>query len=292
MSDVVKPKRGGPRSSVDWSETQPYKRISVAKVSPAIGAVVSGVQLADIDDETYSEIRRALNENCAIFFRDQHMTPEQHIAFGRRFGDLDIHPAAANSTGHEEILVIAADENSSRANGEAWHSDVSCEPQPPLGSILYMKEIPPVGGDTLFASMYSAYDALSDRMKEYLHGLVAVHDGNHVYKGLYQGVADKPSYPMAKHPIVRTHPETGRLSLFVNRSFTTHIVGIPKDESDAILGYLFDHVEHPNFQTRFVWEENSVAFWDNRSAQHRAIWDYWPHRRYGHRVTVKGDTPV
>jgi taurine dioxygenase len=155
-----------------------------------------------------------------------------------------------------------------------------------------MKEIPPVGGDTLFASMYAAYEALSDRMKEYLHGLVAVHDGNHVYKGLYQGVADKPSYPMAKHPIVRTHPETGRLSLFVNRSFTTHIVGIPKDESDAILGYLFDHVEHPNFQTRFVWEENSVAFWDNRSAQHRAIWDYWPHRRYGHRVTVKGDTPV
>jgi taurine dioxygenase len=292
MSDVVKPKRGGPRSKVDWSETQPYKRISVAKVSPAIGAVVSGVQLSDIDDETYVEIRRALNENCAIFFRDQHMTPEQHIAFGRRFGDLDIHPAAANSTGHEEILVIAADENSSRANGEAWHSDVSCEPQPPLGSILYMKEIPPVGGDTLFASMYAAYDALSDRMKEYLHGLVAVHDGNHVYKGLYQGVADKPSYPMAKHPIVRTHPETGRLSLFVNRSFTTHIVGIPKDESDAILGYLFDHVEHPNFQTRFVWKENSVAFWDNRSAQHRAIWDYWPHRRYGHRVTVKGDTPV
>ena len=292
MSDVVKPKRGGPRSKVDWSESQPYKRITVAKVSPAIGAVVSGVQLADIDDETYVEIRRALNENCAIFFRNQHMTPEQHIAFGRRFGDLDIHPAAANSTGHEEILVIAADENSSRANGEAWHSDVSCEPQPPLGSILYMKEIPPVGGDTLFASMYAAYEALSDRMKEYLHGLVAVHDGNHVYKGLYQGVADKPSYPMAKHPIVRTHPETGRLSLFVNRSFTTHIVGIPKDESDAILGYLFDHVEHPNFQTRFVWEETSVAFWDNRSAQHRAIWDYWPHRRYGHRVTVKGDTPV
>ena len=292
MSDVVKPKRGGPRSKVDWSETQPYKRISVSKVSPAIGAVVSGVQIAEVDDETLAEIRRALNENCVVFFRDQHMTPDQHIAFGRRFGDLDVHPAAANSAGFEEILVIAADENSSRANGEAWHSDVSCEPQPPMGSILYMKEIPPVGGDTLFANMYAAYDALSDRMKEYLHGLVAVHDGNHVYKGLYAGVADKPAYPMAKHPIVRTHPETGRQSLFVNRSFTTHIVGVPKDESDAILDYLYNHIEHPNFQTRFVWEANSVAFWDNRSAQHRAIWDYWPHRRYGHRVTVKGDTPI
>jgi taurine dioxygenase len=279
MSDVVKPKRGGPRSKVDWSEAQPYKRISVSKVSPAIGAVVSGVQIAEVDDETLAEIRRALNENCVVFFRDQHMTPEQHIAFGRRFGDLDVHPAAANSAGFEEILVIAADENSSRANGEAWHSDVSCEPQPPMGSILYMKEIPPVGGDTLFANMYAAYDALSDRMKEYLHGLVAVHDGNHVYKGLYAGVADKPAYPMAKHPIVRTHPETGRQSLFVNRSFTTQIVGVPKDESDAILGYLYNHIEHPNFQTRFVWEANSVAFWDNRSAQHRAIWDYWPHRR-------------
>ena len=125
----------------------------------------------------------------------------------------------------------------------------------------------------------------------YLDGLVAVHDGEHVYRGLYQGVADKPTYPRAKHPVVRTHPESGRKCLFVNRSFTTHIVGLPKDESDAILNYLYDHMEHPNFQVRFQWQPNSIAMWDNRSAQHRAIWDYWPHRRYGHRVTVMGDTP-
>jgi taurine dioxygenase len=143
----------------------------------------------------------------------------------------------------------------------------------------------------MFASMYAAYDALSERMKSYLGGLVAVHDGEHVYRGLYTGVADKPTYPRAKHPVVRTHPETGRKGLFVNRAFTTHIDGVPRDESDAILAYLYDHMEHPNFQVRFTWQANSVAMWDNRCAQHRAIWDYWPHRRYGHRVTVLGDTP-
>lgn len=291
MSDVVKPRRGGPRSSVLWEETAPYSRITVKKLTPAIGAEISGVDLSNVDEETYGEIRRALNENCAIFFRDQHMSVDQHIAFGRMFGELDVHPAAGNDTGREEILVIHADENSKRANGEAWHSDVSCEPSPPMGSILHITEIPPVGGDTMFSSMYAAYDALSDNMKNYLEGMYAVHDGNHVYKGLYDNVADKPVYPSAKHPIVRTHPETGKKCLFVNRSFTTHIVGLPRDESDAILGFLYNHMEHPNFQYRFVWQANSVAFWDNRCAQHRAIWDYWPHRRHGHRVTVKGDAP-
>lgn len=284
-------KRGGPRSTADWSEGDAYRRITVTRATPNTGALISGVQIADIDDETFGEIRRALNEHCVVFFRDQELTVEQHIAFGRRFGDLDVHPAAANATGHAEILVITADENSDRANGEAWHSDVSCQPEPPAQSILHMHEVPPTGGDTLFASMFAAYEALSDPMKRYLEGMVAVHDGEHIYRGLYAGVADKPAYPRAKHPIVRTHPESGRKGLFVNRSFTTHIVGVPRDESDAVLGYLYDHIEHPNFQVRFQWEPNSLAMWDNRSAQHRAIWDYWPHRRYGHRVTVKGDTP-
>ena len=284
-------KRGGPRSTADWSDGDPYSRITVTRTTPNTGALISGVQLGDIDDETFGEIRRALNEHCVVFFRDQELTVEQHIAFGRRFGELDVHPAAANATGHAEILVISADENSDRANGEAWHSDVSCQPEPPAQSILHMHEVPPTGGDTLFANMFAAYEALSDPMKRYLDGMVAVHDGEHIYRGLYTGVADKPAYPRAKHPIVRTHPESGRKGLFVNRSFTTHIVGVPRDESVAVLGYLYDHIEHPNFQVRFQWEPNSLAMWDNRSAQHRAIWDYWPHRRYGHRVTVKGDTP-
>lgn len=275
----------------DWTEGAPYERITVRKATPTVGAYVGGVDLARIDDETLAEVRRALNEHCVIFFRDQTLTPEEHIDFGRRFGDLDIHPAATNSAKHEEILVIFADENSERANGEEWHSDVSCLPQPPMGSILYMHEVPPAGGDTMFSSMSAAYEALSDRMKGYLDGLTAVHDGAHVFSASYYSRKDNAAYPRAEHPIVRTHPETGKKCLFVNRGFTTHIRGVPRDESDAILAYLYKHMEHPNFQVRFAWEPKSIAFWDNRSAQHRAIWDYWPHRRKGHRVTVKGDTP-
>ena len=290
MTDVAA-RKGGPRSIADWTEHAPYQRLNMRRYSPNVGVVIEDIDLAHVDDETIEEIRRAVAEHCVVFFRDQHLSVDQHIAFGRRFGKLDVHPAAGNATGHEEILVISADENSSRVAGEAWHSDVSCQPEPPMGSILHIHEVPPSGGDTMFANMYAAYDALSDKMKQYLDGLVAVHDGEHVYRGRYSGVVDKPEYPTAKHPAVRTHPETGRKCLFVNRAFTTHIVGIPRDESDAILNFLYQHMEHPNFQCRFQWEPNSIAFWDNRCAQHRAIWDYWPHRRYGHRVTVMGDAP-
>jgi taurine dioxygenase len=235
-----------------------------------------------------------LAENLVIFFRDQEITPEQHLAFGRLFGDLMVHPAAPHIEGYPELLRIYADKDSPRANGESWHSDVSCEPEPPMGSILLIEECPPKGGDTLFASMYAAHDALSDRMKDYLEGLVAVHDGEHVYRGTYSnfGVQDKPVYPRAEHPVVRTHPVTGRKCLFVNRGFTTRILGIPLDESDAILDYLFDHSANPLFQCRFRWRPKSIAFWDNRCVQHRAMWDYWPHTRAGGRVTVKGDRPV
>ncbi len=284
-------RKGGPRFKAEWDDGAPYEKISFHRYTPNVGVVIEDIDLANIDDDTVEEIRRAVSEHCVVFFRDQHLTVEQHIEFGRRFGLLDVHPAAANATGHAEILVISADENSDRANGEAWHSDVSCQTEPPMGSILYIHEVPPSGGDTMFSNMYAAYDALSDKMKQYLDGLVAVHDGEHVYRGLYTGVADRPTYPRAKHPVVRTHPETGKKCLFVNRAFTTHIVGLPRDESDAILQFLYNHMEHPNFQCRFRWEPMSIAFWDNRCAQHRAIWDYWPHRRYGHRVTVMGDAP-
>ena len=163
-----------------------------------------------------------------------------------------------------------------------------------MGSILYIKECPPNGGDTLFASMYAAYEALSDRMKAYLEGLTALHDGEPVYRGMFakDGVADKANYPRAEHPVIRTHPVTGRKALYVNRGFTARILGIPRDESEGILRYLYEHMENPLFQCRFRWQPNSVAFWDNRCAQHRAMWDYWPHRRYGNRVTVRGERPV
>ncbi len=190
-------------------------------------------------------------------------------------------------------MVIYADKDSPRANGEGWHSDVSCDEEPPMGSILYIKECPPKGGDTLFANMYAAYEALSERMKAYLEGLTAFHSGDN-YRGMYAnyGVADKPSYPTATHPVVRTHPVTGKKALYVNAGFTRRINGIPRDESQAILNYLYEHMADPLFQCRFRWRENSIAFWDNRCVQHRAMWDYWPHTRSGNRVTVKGDRPV
>ena len=286
---------GGPRYRNMRDEDAPYERIVVDRLTPVIGAEISGVDLAGpIPEETMEEIRRALAENLVVFFRDQRMAPEQHLAFGRRFGELHVHPAAPHVEGMPELMVIRADANSTRANGEGWHSDVSCDEEPPMGSILHIRECPPHGGDTLFASMYAAWEALSDRMKAYLEGMRAEHDGEHVYRGLYAnlGVADKARYPRAEHPVVRVHPVTGRKALYVNAGFTTRLLGVPRDESDAVLAYLFRHAENPLFQCRFRWREDSVAFWDNRCAQHRAMWDYWPHVRQGHRVTVKGERPA
>jgi len=273
----------------------PYRTITVEKLTPIIGAEIGGIDLArPLSSEQRDEIAHALLENLVIFFRDQDLTPEQHIAFGRLFGDLHLHPAAPHVEGLPELMIIRADRNSKRANGEDWHSDVSCDAEPPMGSILRIAECPAEGGDTLFASMYAAYDALSDRMKAYLDGLVAVHDGENVYRGAYEdfGIGDKESYPRAEHPVVRTHPVTGRKALYVNRIFTTRILGLPREEGDALLAFLLAHCESPLWQCRFRWRPHSMAFWDNRAAQHRAMWDYWPETRAGFRVTVKGERPV
>src|SRR6516225_4322382 len=290
----------GPRYKHLDGESEPYETIAVEKLTPIIGAEISGVDIGKlVSDDARSnsqmdEIHRALAENLVIFFRDQHISPEQHLAFGRKFGDLHIHPAAPHEDEDPALMKIYADRNSPRANGEGWHSDVSCDMEPPMGSILYIRKCPPRGGDTLFSSMYAAYEALSDRMKRYLEGLTAIHDGEDAYRGTYAnyGIADKSSYPRAEHPVIRTHPVTGKKALYVNRGFTKRIVGIPRDESNAILHYLCDIAEDPLFQCRFRWRENSIAFWDNRCVQHRAMWDYWPHTRSGHRVTVAGDRPV
>jgi taurine dioxygenase len=284
----------GPRYKHIGSDAAPYETITVDKLTPIIGAEIDGIDLAKpLSNRQQDELHRALAENLVIFFRDQKITPEQHLAFGRLFGELHVHPAAPHVEGHPELLRIYADEDSPRANGEEWHSDVSCEPEPPMGSILHIAQCPPKGGDTLFANMYAAYDALSDRMKVYLDGLTAIHDGEHVFRGTYAnyGVKDRPSYPRAEHPVVRTHPVTRKKCLFVNRGFTTRIVGLPRDESEAVLEYLYRHAANPLFQCRFRLQPNSIAFWDNRCAQHHAMWDYWPHTRAGARVTVKGDKP-
>jgi len=286
---------GGPRIRHVVESGAPYETITVDKLTPVIGAEIGGVDLAQpLGNAAFAEIQRALAENLVIFFRDQVLTPEQHLDFGRRFGALHIHPAAPHAPGHPELMVIRADEHSPRANGEGWHSDVSCDAMPPMGSILHIQTCPPMGGDTLFANMYAAYEALSDRMKAYLDGMRAVHDGEEVYRGTYAnlGVQDRPSYPKSEHPVVRTHPVTGKKALFINRGFTRRLLGVPADESAGVMRYLFEHMENPLFQCRFRWSENAVAFWDNRCAQHRAMWDYWPHTRAGHRVTVLGDVPV
>ncbi len=267
--------------------------IQVDKLTPHTGAEVRGVDLSQpLDESTFKEIHAALIDNGVIFFRDQHLTPDQQKAFGRLFGALHLHPAAPSLLeGHPEILVIHADENSRHVAGENWHSDVSCDLEPPMGSILYMHELPPVGGDTLFASMYAAYDALSEPMKRFLEPLTAMHEGEHVYRGRY-GVSDAGKvFPKAEHPVIRTHPVSGRKALFVNGGFTTRIKQLTRPESDALLQFLYRHVETPEFHCRFRWQVNSVAFWDNRCVQHHAMWDYYPQRRHGHRVTIKGDKP-
>lgn len=287
-------RRDGPRIKYTADDAGPYDTIAIDKLTPIIGAEIDGIDLSQpLGNRQIDELHRALAENLVIFFRDQHLSADQHLAFGRLFGELHIHPAAPSAPGKPELMIIHADKDSPRANGEGWHSDVSCDIEPPMGSILYIRKCPPHGGDTLFASMYAAYDALSDRMKAYLDGLTAEHSGDH-YRGQYAnyGIADKAAYPRAEHPVVRTHPVTGKKALYVNKGFTRRIIGIPLDESEGILNYIYEHMANPLFQCRFRWRENSIAFWDNRCVQHHAMWDYWPHTRSGNRVTVSGDRPV
>ena len=272
-----------------------YAGLAFEPLGPVLGAEVRGVDLASaLSGETVAALHAGLLQHKVLVFRDQDISHEAHIAFGRLFGELHIHPNTPGPEGHPEILPNHADANSKRINGERWHSDVSCDPEPPMGSILNLKVVPPVGGDTIFASMYAAYDALSEPMKKYLAALTAIHDGsmNYTRTNRLIGAEGPTTLPRAEHPVIRTHPVTGKQALYVNRGFTKRIVGLPRDESSAILHYLWDHAENELFQCRFRWQEDSIAFWDNRCVQHRAMWDYWPHTRSGHRVTVAGDRPV
>ena len=267
--------------------------LTVSKLTPSIGAEIGGVDLSgNLSDSLLDNIRRALLENLVIFFRNQKLTPDQHKAFGRRFGRLHIHPAPLGTLeGHPEIVLVKSDERSTRIAGDAWHTDVSCDAEPPMGSMLYVTEVPALGGDTLFANMYAAFDALSASMQRFLAELSAIHDGARNYAGRQPDASRGGEFPFAEHPVIRTHPETGRKALFVNRMFTTRLVQLGQRESDAMLEMLFRHIESPEFQCRFRWQPNSLAFWDNRCTQHLALWDYFPQRRYGHRVTIAGDRP-
>lgn len=273
-----------------------YKHIDVRPYAPNLGAEIRGVLLAEgVNEEQFEEIRRAYLDHQVLFFKDQEeISPEKHVEFGRRFGELHAHPAAPAMEGHPEIFEIHAHKDSKIANGEFWHSDVSCDEKPPLGTMLQLHILPPSGGDTMFSDMYGAYETLSQPIRDMLDGLTALHQSEHIYLGRYSDRGQKDSEidcPSAVHPVVRTHPDTQRRALYVNRTFTTRISELSEVESREILNMLFDHAEHIDFQIRFRWERNDMAFWDNRCCMHRAIWDYWPEERKGRRVTVEGDRP-
>ena len=274
-----------------------YQLIDVRPYAPNLGAEIRGVCLANgVSDDEFAEIRRAFLEYQVLFFKDQlEIPPPQQIDFAQRFGPLHTHPAAPTMDGYPEVFEIHAHRHSKIANGEFWHSDVSCDVEPPLGTMLQIHILPPCGGDTMFSNMYRAYDTLSDPMKTMLDGLTATHESEHIYRGRYADRGQKDSdirFPVAVHPVVRTHPDTGRKALFVNRTFTRRINELSEFESAALLDMLYQHCEHIDFQIRFRWSLNDMAFWDNRCCMHRAIWDYWPEERKGRRVTIQGDRPV
>ncbi len=263
----------------------------ITPCTPTIGAEITGVDLSQpLSADQQQAIHDAIAQHQVIFFRDQHLDHEAHQRFGLYFGELAIHSGVSGLADYPEVVAIHADENSTSVAGESWHSDLSCNVEPPMGSILYLQTVPPVGGDTLFASMYAAYDSLSEKMKAYIEGLEAVHDGEMIYRK-YTNDPNK-KFPVTAHPMVIVHPVTGRKALFVNAQYVTHIVGMDREESRAILSYLFHHCMDPAFQVRFRWQANSVAFWDNRCTQHHAVWDYFPQVRSGFRVTVQGHKPI
>ena len=255
-----------------------------------LGTVLTGVRLLDLNDSEITELKSLVAGRGVVAVRDQPMTLEQQVEFGRRLGPLHVHPAYAEPD-HPEALRIHTDATSRYTAGEGWHTDVSCDLEPPGVSILRIEVTPSCGGDTAFASMYQAWEGLSAPMRTFLSGLEAVHAGDLPWRGAY-GSRSTKDYPTNVHPIARTHPETGRTALYVNAGFTDRIKGVSKDESSALLKMLFDHIAlGVDFQCRIRWEPNTVTLWDNRCVQHHASWDYFPETRSGWRVTTRGERP-
>ena len=270
--------------------------IEIKPFSPNLGAIIVGIDLSKkIENEEFQIIQKAFLKYHVLFFQKQkEILPENHINFGQKFGPLHSHPAAPTMKDYPEIFEIHAHKDSKIANGEFWHSDVSCDPTPPLGTMLQIQILPESGGDTMFANMNLAYERLSKPYKRFLKGLNAIHESEHIYKGRYsdRGVKDSDiKYPRAIHPIIRTHPVTKKKSIFVNRTFTTRIEKLTALESQKTLEFLFDYCESLDFQIRYRWNLYDMVLWDNRCLMHKAIWDYWPMERKGRRVTIKGDTP-
>ncbi len=273
-----------------------HNAIEVHPIAGALGAEISGVDLArDLDDRTIERIRQAWLDHLVIFFRDQPLPPAEFLAFARRFGEAIEYPFVKGIEGFPEIIPVVKLEHERVNFGGVWHSDTSYLEEPPMGIMLIAREVPPYGGDTLFANAYLAYETLSERMRQLLDGLVGVNSSAKadVTRTREDRVRDnaredaRKDY-VAEHPVVRTHPETGRKALYVNTAHTLRFAGMTEDESAPILDYLFRHQVRPEFTCRFRWRPGSIAFWDNRCALHNPINDYHGHRRVMHRVTLAG----
>ncbi len=270
-------------------------QLDVRPLSPLIGAEIAGVDLSrPLGEEATAAVRATLNRYHVVFFRDQELTPEQQADFARQFGVVtEGHPVIKHIEGHPEVLAI--DSQKDRANW--WHTDVTFLDTPPFGSILYMLEVPDVGGDTMWASLQDAYDGLAEPVRKMCDELLAIHHdpwfaadveamGGYEWDGEF-----RQTLRPALHPVVRTHPENGCKGLFVNGHFTQTLLGLSKIESNAILEMLYHHCEKPEYTVRFRWRPGSLAFWDNRATLHYALDDYGDAPRLGHRVTLRGDRP-
>lgn len=272
-------------------------RLTIHRVAGALGAEITGIDIArDLDDEVViAEVRRAFVEHQVVFFRDQELTPAQQVRFGSRFGPLNIHPYVAGMPSQPEVMEIIKEPEDRLNFGGGWHSDMSFLERPAIGSILYAVEVPEFGGDTLFASQAAAYDALSPGLRKTLEGLNAVHSASREYSSQGHSAQKRQSMSVVEaegdtgeyiHPVVVTHPETGRKGLYVNPAFTMRIEGWSVRESKALLDFLFEHSRYEGFTCRFSWRVGSVALWDNRSVWHFALNDYQGQRRHMRRVTV------
>jgi taurine dioxygenase len=280
--------------------TEPtYRAIKVLPIAGALGAEISGVDLAtDLVDETVAEIRRAWLEHLVVFFRDQNLGPSEFLAFARRIGEPVEYPFVKGIDGFPEIISVAKLPNETVNFGGIWHSDTVYLERPPMATMLIAREVPPFGGDTMWANMYAAYDALSPGMQRVLENLRSVNSSAlaDVSKTREDRLRDSGNEPeqeyVSEHPVVRTHPETGRKALYVNVAHTQRFADMTEDESRPLLRYLFDHSVRPEFTCRFRWRVGSVALWDNRCAMHNPVNDYHGYTRTMHRITLGGDVPT
>lgn len=269
------------------------------KIAGALGAELSGIDLTrKLDASQAAEVRQALLGHQVIFLRDQNLTPQQFLDFARAMGTPIEYPFVKGLEGFPEIIEVKKLENERLNFGGIWHSDTTYLEVPPMGSMLLSREIPPYGGDTMFANQYLAYEALSDTMKRLLDGLVGISTSakadvskTREDRMKSDGKQEAPRNYVAEHPVVRTHPETGRKALYVNVAHTAGIKGMTEQESAPLLSFLFEHQVKPEFTCRFAWTPNAIAFWDNRCAMHNPINDYHGFRRVMHRITLQGDRP-